>query len=331
MINDLALKTRKTQLVLFLCAFAVLIFYACGTKKPAVTETETVTSQTVPDGTYVEEPVQALIEMELVTGGLFQMGIARRDFTGEGVVWPRHNVTVRDFYIGKYEVTQGQYYEVTSRNPSENDKNPDETARDGWKRLPVEYTSWYDTLVFCNKLSIKENLKPVYSINASVDPDEWGDPPEKRRTAAWDAVKMDTGANGYRLLTEAEWEYAARGGAKSRNFVYSGSNVITDVAWYTGINTDRTVGAVHGVGKKQPNELGLYDMSGNVFEWCWDWEGPYPSAAQTNPLGAAIGTHRVIRGGSWSTRNTFCMVLSRQSNLPYYTGINLGFRVARNK
>jgi len=155
------------------------------------------------NGVYAQ---QNSIDMVLVKGGTFTMGIpasSRRTFTGEGTVWPAHQVTVSDFYMGKYEVTQGQYYEVIGNRPSEHSRNPDNLAQDGWKTLPVENVTWYKTLVFCNKLSIREKLKPVYSINGSVNPDDWGDPPGTR-SSSWDAVKMDIKANGYRLPTESE-------------------------------------------------------------------------------------------------------------------------------
>jgi formylglycine-generating enzyme required for sulfatase activity len=252
----------------------------------------------------------------------------RRDSSTLDIEWPRHYVTVRSFAIGKYEVTQGQYFEVTGIKPASHMKNPDDASQDGWMKLPVESISWYDTLVFCNQLSIKEKLKPVYSIDGSVDPDVWGDPPTRRSTA-WDAVGMDINADGYRLPTEAEWEYAARGGVESKNYLYAGSDTPSQVAWYTPVNS-RAVITIHEVGKKQPNELGLYDMSGNVMEWCWDWLDTYSEDHQNNPIGPSRGLYRVIRGGGWSIRDNYSRITYRHNNQAHYFGINLGFRVARN-
>ena len=128
----------------------------------------------------------------------------------------------------------------------------------------------------------------------------------------------------FRLPTEAEWEYAARGGKESKGYKYSGSNTIDDVAWYTSNSNDKT----HEVGTKQPNELGLYDMSGNVWEWCQDWYASYSSTAQSNPTGASSGSLRVRRGGSWSYAAGNCRVSARNSYSPAFTLSNLGLRLA---
>jgi formylglycine-generating enzyme required for sulfatase activity len=128
----------------------------------------------------------------------------------------------------------------------------------------------------------------------------------------------------YRLPTEAEWEYAARGGNKSKGNVYSGSNFVENAAWMT-INSG---GATHPVGTKMANELGIYDMSGNVYEWCYDWYGSYPASAQNDPTGTSSGSNRVLRGGSWNTYAGGCRVAYRNYNSPGASGFDLGFRVA---
>ena len=128
----------------------------------------------------------------------------------------------------------------------------------------------------------------------------------------------------FRLPTEAEWEYAARGGSRSRGYTYSGSDDIDDVAWYYGNSGSTT----HNVATKSPNELGLYDMSGNVWEWCQDWYGPYGSSAQTNPTGPVSGSHRVYRGGSWGGNAFSCRVANRNSVSPSYCNDSRGLRLA---
>ena len=128
----------------------------------------------------------------------------------------------------------------------------------------------------------------------------------------------------FRLPTEAEWEYAARGGNKSRGYIFSGSNYLGSVAWYF----DNSGGEAHPVGSKSPNELGLYDMSGNVWEWCSDWYGYYPSSSQTNPTGASSGSRRVIRGGSWIINASFCRVANRNYYAPADSFSGLGLRLA---
>ena len=157
-----------------------------------------------------------------------------------------------------------------------------------WKgdNLPVENVSWNDSQTFLRKLNAM------------------------------------TGKN-FRLPTEAEWEFAARGGNRSRGYQYSGSNVLSDVAWYD----DNSGRKTHNVGTKAPNELGIYDMSGNVWEWCQDWKGSYSSSAQTNPKGPSSGSLRVFRGGSWFEFAGSCRVALRSSNAPGISYFNLGLRL----
>ena len=131
-----------------------------------------------------------------------------------------------------------------------------------------------------------------------------------------------TGKN-FRLPTEAEWEYAARGGNKSKGYKYSGSNTIGNVAWYD----DNSGEATHNVKTKSPNELGIYDMSGNVWEWCEDWYGDYSSGSQTNPAGPSSGSNRVFRGGNWDRYAEFCRVSLRLSIFPDYRDVLLGLRL----
>ena len=198
----------------------------------------------------------------LVEGGTFRMGST----DGDSDEKPVHSVTVGSFYMKATEVTQKEWREVMGSNPF---------AFEGDDR-PVESVSWFDAVKYCNALSKKEGRTPVYRINGNSV------------TANWNA-------DGYRLPTEAEWEYAARGGKSSKRYKYSGSNSVGSVGWYD----DNSGSKTNSVGQKQANELGLYDMSGNVLEWCWDWYGDYSSGQQTDPIGPSSGSRRVYRGGSW--------------------------------
>jgi formylglycine-generating enzyme required for sulfatase activity len=246
-----------------------------------------------------------------INGGTFTMGSPASEVDRWENEGPQHQVTVSSFSIGKYEVIQREWVAVMGSNPSffKGDN------------LPVEQVSWYDAIDYCNQRSVKEGLTPTYTVDKGR-----GDP---NNTSSYDEIKWavtwNRSANGYRLPTEAEWEYAAKGGNKdSMAYEYSGSNSVEGMAWYYG-NSNST----HPVGTKAANSLGLHDMSGNVWEWCWDWYGSYTGSAQTDPTGASSGSDRVLRGGGWGDSAGYARSANRVAYGPSYRGLDLGFRLVR--
>jgi len=259
-------------------------------------------------------------EMVRIPGGSFQMGNPDTSIPYSESERPVHTVTMSTFSIGKYEVTQALYESVMGYNPSQFSAYPDSPNR------PVEQVTWFDAVEFCNKLSERERLQPVYTISDRVP--ATGYPIESA------TVTADLSKNGYRLPTEAQWEYVARGGNGSPGYyTYSGSNNVYEVAWYG----DNSNNASQVVGTKKPNGLGIYDMSGNISEWCWDRYdfsefigGYYLNEAQTDPTGAASTGHLpVVRGGSWYESALNARSARRQLGMPDSGSGNLGFRLAR--
>ncbi len=252
--------------------------------------------------------------MVYVEGSSFMMG---DDFgVGDPDEKPLHKVNISSFYIGKYELTQKIFKEIMGYNTSYF-MNPD---------APVEMVSWYECIDLCNKLSKKEDLEPVYTIIQSVkDPGNM----QPEDDIKWQVI-YEPRANGYRLPTEAEWEYAARGGKLSRSTQYAGSSNPWTIGWYNDPDSDEWLWETQPVGAKQANELGLFDMSGNVYEWCWDWYGDYPSTELHNPDGPASGNYRVIRGGSFYSESMRLRLSLRGYDRPNRYFSLIGMRLARS-
>ena len=243
--------------------------------------------------------------------------------TGSQVFIDGRTVTLYAKWCCDHEVTQGEYKAIMGTNPSSFSSSP--ASGEIQDNRPVECVSWYDCLVYCNKRSIAEGLTPCYSINGKTNPSDWGTVPTSSN-ATWNAATCNFSANGYRLPTEAEWEYLARGGntSNSGQTTYSGSNTIGDVAWYA----DNSGSKTHEVKKKQANAKGLYDMTGNVWEWCWDWYGTITT--DTASSGASSGSNRVVRGGSWYCYAGICTVRYRNGYYPDARGNLIGFRLVRS-
>jgi len=275
-----------------------------------------------------------LHNLTYVKGGTFLMGSEKGDDDEK----PTHNVTLSSYYIGKYEITiaevldiynwakENDLIQITSSmvintmgekkellnlfgddssiywNETELDFKDTEFAESS--RCPCTKITWHGAVAYCNFLSLKEELIPCYDFY------DWS---------------IEVEVAGYRLPSEAEWEYASRGGKKSGNYTYAGSNIISKIAEFRGNNNVK----VEPVGGKSPNELGLYDMSGNVWEWCQDRYGSYTSDPVTNPLGSEKGIYRVERGGSWAHHAYYCRTSVRAFDEPVDSHLILGFRILK--
>ncbi|MCF6174142.1 MAG: formylglycine-generating enzyme family protein [Victivallaceae bacterium] len=229
------------------------------------------------------------IKMVLIPGGTFMLGSTK----GKADEKPVHKVKVSSFYMDVYEVTQAAYMKMMDNNNPSRFKN---------KKGAVERVRWTDAIRYCNARSKAEGLEPVYDIKTG---------------------KCDFSKNGYRLPTEAEWEYASRAGSKGEHFFTGGIAVLGRYAWFRKNSREK----VHPVGKKRPNAFGVYDMYGNVLEWCNDnySKDYYAISPIEDPRGPATGKKKVLRGGSWASRGKYCRNAARKSDNPTTADICQGY------
>lgn len=289
--------SRGSQIPAIYSQFFDTAYLAGITEESSNKESETITSQPPEkmnrDITYTQTQV-------LINGGIFRMGST----SGDEDESPVHPVTLNDYYIMPREVTFREYDDFaleTGRSlPEDNNWGRDDR--------PVINISWYDAIAYANWLSDQDGLTPAYTIDGS-------------------AVSWNRHADGWRLPTEAEWEFAAKGGTYGKQTLYSGSSDADAVAWYKENSGERT----HQVGSRESNELNLFDMSGNAWEWCWDWYDSdfFENTNQENPEGPDEGIYKVIRGGSWSYSFYSLRVTNRNWGYPDSRS-GYGFRLVKS-
>ena len=251
-------------------------------------EPQPAAAAAAPKGPPAEITTPSGVQMVLVPGGEFTMG----DGGGADDEKPPHKVRVSPFYMDKFEVTQKSYQELMGTNPSKF-KQPDR---------PVEQVSWFNAVKYCNMRSLREGLTPCYDLKT---------------------LRCDPGADGYRLPTEAEWEYACRAGTQSDYSFSGGPSRLVAYGWFKA----NAQGSSQPVGQKRPNPWGLYDMHGNVAEWCHDVydEGYYARSPAEDPMGPADGDERVLRGGSWAVDADACRSSARYSDTPGFADVCFGY------
>ena len=312
------MKRRIASAVL---AGGVLLLTGCSHTASAVSAAPTPTDGPMPTAATAEETPQPLSEAAVpddfvkINGGTFQMG-SPEDEPWRSSDETQHTVTISDFYMQTHEVTQAEYTAVMGENPS----------HFSGEECPVESVSWYDAVAYCNARSAAEGLTPAYMVDGS-------------------SVTWDRSANGYRLPTEAEWEYACRAGTTTPFYIAESPSA--EQANYYGhypyeieenyfsqgnltVRPGQYRQTTIAVGSFEANPFGLYDMYGNVGEWVWDYYGAYPEEAQTDPTGAATGTTRVWRGGGWNDFAKNMRSAYRAAMDPNKSSASVGFRVVLN-
>ena len=250
-------------------------------------------------------------EMKLIEAGSFTMG-SKMDLSARHEDETPHKVTITtNFWMGVYEVTQRNWFDIMGSTPS---------FFSGCETCPVESVSWCDVIYFSNQLSKISQLEEVYILPKGLNSENT----VRECNELAPRVRMNWNANGYRLPTEAEWQFAAEGGG---GFLYAGADSPDPVAWYAKNSGKRT----HPIGEKKPNAFGLYDMTGNVWEWCNDWHAAYTNEEAIDPKGPSSGGSRIIRGGSWDFGVGGGRLNNRNQGMPGERSGYIGFRLLRKE
>jgi formylglycine-generating enzyme required for sulfatase activity len=261
---------------------------------------------------FAQNDAQAWPEMVKVESGTFTFGAYKKDMQAEKDEKPNRKVTVNQFYMSKFEVTVWEWKEYTKATRA----NMPKEQSWGWNNdFPITNVTWEQAVEFCNWLSQKQGFDKAYS-------------------KAGPRYVCNFESNGFRLPTEAEWEFAAHGGRKSKGYKYAGANDLELVSW----NVENSETRPHAYGSKYANELGIFDMNGNVWEWCWDFydknhykavkDGMVQDPKATGPI---RGEKRIVKGGSWDSKSTFCRISNKVATLPGNTYEFYGLRLVQTK